>query len=128
MSNNNVPRWTPNQYKGPSESYQPSSSNQHQNTSSYVQNYQHQPPSQYQQFQTDFSSRDRNRAMFHSTIAPTVSNSTFSLSSYGRNVNEPSSYESKNQSLHSQGQEGHEPTLNNIARQIPSFVKDTKAG
>ena len=66
--------------------------------------------------------------MFHSTISPTASNSTFSLSSFGRNVNESSAHESKNQTLYSKAQEGQDSIPSNLTRQVPSFAKDVKVG
>ena len=128
MSNNNVPRWTPTQYKGATETYQPPSS-QYQAQSSYTQNSQPQGSSnQYSQHQTDYASRDRNRAMFHSTIAPTSTNETYNLSALGRNVNDSLASESKNQYLYGKGQETRDPASNALGRQGLTYTKDIKTG
>ena len=66
--------------------------------------------------------------MFHSTISPTASNETFSLSSFGRNVNDPLASESKNQSLFGKGQESRDPASNAFGKQMTSFSKEGKVG
>lgn len=87
MSNNNVPRWTPTQYKGSTDSYQPSTTNQYQPQNQYQQNSQARGTGQYQQ-QHVYASRDHNKAMFHSTISPTAANESYNTNFIGRNASE----------------------------------------